>query len=330
MRATINDVAKLASVSKATVSRVMNGKGNVGEEVKAKVLDAIKQLNFEPSGIARSLANRKTGLVGLIIPDITNPYFPMLARGVEDAAHRHGYTVLQCNTDNDAEIEYGYIKKLNEQEVEGIVLVSSNLSDEISRQLMKFQTPIVFCDRVSPHTLIDSVTVDNYLAAFQATEYLISLGHEKIMHIGVPAKIESAKLREMGYLDACARHGLEPILKYGPFAFESGYQIVHATIEEEGATAIFAANDLIALGAMKALAEKGYSVPDDVAVLGCDDIFAASICSPQLSTIVQPAYQMGVKALDMLYERMTGYSGEARKAILGHELIIRESSERKS
>jgi DNA-binding LacI/PurR family transcriptional regulator len=327
MKATINDVARLAKVSKATVSRVINNKGNVSKEIVERVEKAIKELNYVPSGIARSLINKSTGLIALVIPDIVNPFFPMLARGVEDAAHRLGYTVLLCNTDNDNNTEKQYIQMLQRQSVEGMIVVSVNW-EFVKNSLSQTQLPIVVCDRFRKDIEIDSVTVDNYRAGFEATEYLISKGHKDIVYISTSRDIESIWQRERGYRAAMDAYSLPPNVQYGSLSIESGYQVTQSLLRSNIPTAIFTANDVVALGAMKAIHEKGLRIPEDIAILGCDDIIFANISNPSLSTIQQPAYQIGVKAMELLYEKING-SKEVKHIIVEHKLILRESTEGK-
>jgi DNA-binding LacI/PurR family transcriptional regulator len=329
MRITINDVAKYAKVSKATVSRVLNNKGNVSPEVAQRVKEAVEVLNYVPSGVARSLVSKTTGLIGLVIPDIVNPFFPMLARGVEDAAHRLGFTLLLCNTDNDLQTEQGYINKLQQQRVEGIILVSSNWRF-ISNILSNTNFPIVACDRFRKDISIDSVVVDNYRAGFEATEYLISKGHRDIVYISTSSTIESIWQREQGYLAAMSKHSLNPNVQYGTLSIESGYQITNSILRHSLPSAIFTSNDLVAFGAMRAIHEKGLSIPDDIALLGCDDIVFAEISNPSLSTIRQPVYQMGVKAMELLYNRIHNYDTPTKNITLKPKLILRESTEGKN
>lgn len=326
MAVTITDVAKLAGVSKATVSRVINNKDNVAEDAKLRVTEAINQLGYEPSGIARSLVNKKTGIIGLILPDITNPFFPAVARGVEDAAHHHGYSVMLCNTDNDQEIETGYIKKLLDHQVEGMVLMSTTLDGTRSEWFNRFKIPLVLCDRYSSLIKLDSVSVDNFSAAYDATCFLIKKGHKNILHISTQYHIPSLNEREQGYIQAMKESHLEPAILYGSLTFESGYQVVKTIDHRDIPTAVFAANDLMALGALRAFRDEGIQVPKDLEMIGCDDILSSRISYPSLTTILQPAYQMGVRAVDLLHERIQGYRGESRKIVLDYKFIPREST----
>lgn len=324
MKPNISDVAKLANVSKATVSRVLNHNPKVNNEIKKRVLESIEALDYRPSAIARNLSNSTTNMIGLILPDITNPYFPLLARGIEDSAHRLGYTLFISNTDNDPQIEQEYIHKMVEQQVGGIILISSILEEEKIDDLISLKTPFVLCDRLLSNTPFDAVAIDNYKAAYEVVQYFISKGHKEICHIGGP-NLQSSEKRKQGYMDAMEEAGLEPLISSGSFSYESGFQQMETILEHNKPTAVFAANDLVALGAMTAIEKKGLNVPKDIAVIGCDNILFSQMCKPLLSTISIPAYQIGVTAVELLNERMKGVKSAAKNVILDHTLINRES-----
>jgi DNA-binding LacI/PurR family transcriptional regulator len=194
---------------------------------------------------------------------------------------------------------------------------------------MDYHTPFVFCDRSSPGIEIDSVSVDNYKAAYEATRYLAQNGHRNILHINIPLSIEHIKHREQGYIAAMKDNGLEPMVRYGTLTYESGYQMAKSIVKQLMPDAVFTANDMLALGVLKGLQEENIKIPEEVAIIGCDDIFASKISNPSLTTILQPAYQMGVKAFEMLHERLNGYNDKVRKVVLNHRLIVRESTEGK-
>lgn len=326
MKYTILDVAARAQVSKATVSRVLNNNPQVKEEIRERVLQAIQELNFRPNAIARNLASSTSNMIGLIVPDMTNPYFPVLARGIEDAAHRLGYSLFISNTDNEPRIEREYIQKMVEQQAAGIVLISSILNEEQVRTLTSLHTPIVLCDRLIENASFDAVSIDNYQAALEAVEYLIGLGHRRICHLAGPNFIQSAEKRKMGYLDAMHRAGLEPFFSVGSFDFESGVQQMGAILEDYKPTAVLASNDLVAFGAMHAIEARGLKVPNDLAVIGFDDILYSRMSQPKLCTVSIPAYQIGVTAMDLLDERIKGVRSETKNVIVKHRLIQRESS----
>ncbi|WP_219644014.1 LacI family DNA-binding transcriptional regulator [Cohnella sp. CFH 77786] len=325
MKPTIMQVAERAQVSKATVSRVLNRNPQVKEDIKERVLKAIEELGYRPSAIARNLATSRSNMIGLILPDITNPYFPVLARGIEDAAHRLGYALFISNTDNDPKLELEYIHKMVEQQVGGIVLISASLDEEAVHDLTSLKTPIVLCDRLIDGAPFDAVLIDDYRAAYEAVRFLSSQGHVRIAHMAGPKNIQSAENRKRGYLDAMRDAGLEPFVSAGSFHYESGLHQMDAVIEEYRPTALFAANDLVALGAIQQAQRRGLRVPDDIAVIGCDDIPFGQMSSPALSTISIPVYQIGVTAVQLLEDRMKGGKPGTRNVILEHRLIHRES-----
>lgn len=328
MKATIVDVARAANVSKATVSRVINNKTNVSEEVKKRVLAAIEELQFRPSAVARNLSNSMTNMIGLIMPDITNPFFPVLARGIEDAAHTMGYTLFLSNTDNDPDVELEYVRKMAEQQVAGIILISSSFTGKRASELMAFNIPIVLCDRSGSETPFDTVTIDHYKAAYEAVAYLIGKGHRNICHLSGPVSAETADFRIKGYVDAMKDANLTPVVSYGMFSYESGYQQMNEVLEKgtgDIPTAVFGGNDLIALGAIHAIEKTGRSVPGDIAVIGFDDILFAQMSKPLLSTVNIPAYQLGVTAMKLMDDRIKGVRVKKKSIVLDHKLIIRES-----
>jgi DNA-binding LacI/PurR family transcriptional regulator len=239
-------------------------------------------------------------MIGLILPDITNPFFPLLARGVEDAGRRLGYSVFISNTDNELVMEQEYIHRMIGQQVAGIVLISSILNDDKFKELINFQTPIVLCDRLIMDTPFDTVTIDNYQAAYEVVSYLIDHGHRRICHIAGPSLNQTAEKRKLGYIDAMNSAGLQPFVCKGSFSYESGFQMMPGIIEQYQPTAVFATNDMVALGAIKAIMKQGLEVPKDISVFGCDDIPYSSISNPSLSTITNPAYEVGTKAVELL------------------------------
>ena len=325
-KVTISDVAKLANVSKATVSRVLNQNPQVKKEIRERVLRAIDELGFRPSAIARNLATKRTNMIGLILPDITNPYFPVLARGIEDAAHRLGYSLFISNTDNDPKLERKYINDMVAQQVGGIVLISSSLDDRTVHELTRLEIPIVLCDRLIPGTPFPAVLIDDFKAAYEAVTYLIKQGHARIAHLAGPNNVNSSENRKRGYVQAMLDAGLEPFVSIGEFNFESGVQQAAFVLEEFDPTAIFASNDLLALGAIQEIQRRGRRIPEDVAIIGCDDISFSRMSRPTLSTISIPVYQIGVTAGEILDQLIKGVSVEPKTIIVEHRLILREST----
>ncbi|BBI36433.1 LacI family DNA-binding transcriptional regulator [Cohnella abietis] len=325
MKPTIHHVAERAQVSKATVSRVLNRNPQVKDEIRERVLRVIEELGYHPSAIARNLATNKTNMIGLILPDITNPYFPVLARGIEDAAHRLGYALFISNTDNDPKLEREYIHKMVEQQVGGIVLISSTLDEQTVQDLASLRTPIVLCDRLIANTPFDAVLIDDYKAAYEAVSFLIGKGHKQVAHLAGPKNIQSAENRKLGYLHAMRDANLEPFVSVGSFTYESGVHQMGSVLEEYKPTALFASNDLLALGAIHEINLRGLRVPEDVAVIGCDDIPFSKMSRPLLSTISIPVYQIGVTAVQLLDDQMKGVRSGTKNMILEHKLIHRES-----
>lgn len=325
MKVTIMDVANHANVSKATVSRVMNENPKVTNDIRQRVLLSIKELGYQPNANARNLANNTSNVIGLILPDITNPYFPVIARGIEDAAHQEGFSLFISNTDNSPSIEQEYIKKMMNQQVAGIILISSILNEQKVNELSELKIPFVLCDRFLEDTPFDTVSIDHYKASYEVVLDLIGKGHQQICHLSGPDVVQSAKMRKQAYCDAMDEHHLKHCIRIGDFSYESGYQLMNSILKETTPTAVFAANDLIALGAMSAIQEQNLRIPQDISVIGCDDILFAQMSNPKLSTISVPAYQIGVTAISMLAERIKGDKSIARNLILNHKFVQRES-----
>ncbi|MGP7819358.1 LacI family DNA-binding transcriptional regulator [Niallia sp. 01092] len=325
MKVTIMDVANYANVSKATVSRVLNHNPKVNDQIRQRVLQSIEELGYHPNAFARNLANNTSNVIGLILPDITNPYFPIIARGVEDAAHREGFSLFISNTDNNPNIEQEYIEKMMCQQVAGIILISSILDEHKVNKLSDLKTPFVLCDRLLTKTTFDTVSIDHYKASYEAVLNLIRKGHQDICHISGPSLVQSAEMRRNAYRDAMHEHNLNPSIRIGNFSYESGYELMKSILEESTPTAVFAANDLIALGAMHAIQEKRLRIPQDISVIGCDDILFAQMSTPKLSTISVPAYQIGVTAVEMLVERIKGVRSTAKSLVLEHKFVQRET-----
>ncbi|MFZ5827369.1 MAG: LacI family DNA-binding transcriptional regulator [Bacillota bacterium] len=331
-RVTIKDVSRAAGVAPSTVSRAMTGRGYVSEATREKVLRTIKELNFQPSSAARTLISGRTGTIALVLPDITNPFFPLLARGVEDAARAQGYMVLLCNTDGDHLQEQSYSKLLLEQRVDGVVLSAGSTKNRELWTRLAERLPLVVMDRRMEGAAVDVVLTDNAAGAREATAHLIRLGHRRIGHISGPPDLPTSQDRRLGYEQALRAAGLpvDPCLvKAGDFRYGSGYNRMRELLDH-GVTAVFAANDMMAIGAMKAIQETGARVPDDVAIVGFDDIEMASMVAPAMTTINQAAYRMGVMAVDMLFQRIAGEAPrKPQQKVLRPSLVIRESTGKK-
>lgn len=332
MKITIKEIAKMADVSIATVSKVVNHKDqNISEETRRKILDLIDAHNYVPNRIASSMITKKTHSIGLIIPDITNPFFPEVARGVEDYAHQHGYHVVLCNSDNDPKKEVSYIAMLQEKMVDGIIFTSSSLRKYDSSELLRFQIPVITVDReIENLRTKGKITVDNTNGAFQGVTHLLRQGRKRILHLSGPLSSKPAEDRRNGYQQALASQSIsyDPGLVFeGDYTMEWGYKGVKMACDQAIVfDSIFCGNDLIAIGAIKALGEMGVRVPEDVAIVGFDDIYIATVVMPNLTTIRQPNYQMGYKAAEMLIELIKDPNCDLADLVLETELVVREST----
>lgn len=331
--ATMKDVAKAAGVSLGTVSNVLNNVPTVTEENRQKVLKAIKELKFIPNTAARTLKTKTSKSIGLIIPDITNPFYPELARGVEDAAKKAGFTVFLCNNDRDVQKEREYIRVLIEKNVDGIILVKPNISNnEIDELLEKCEVVLVDISNITDREY-DIVNVDDYHGTLNALNILYDYGHKRIGFITGLLEAQSSKYRYEAYIDFLKEKGIafdEALVKKGSYDWYSGYKAGSELLRLlDPPTAIFASNDLMAVGVLKAAKERMLNVPYDLSVMGCDDIDMASLCSPQLTTVRQPKYEIGTASVELLLGRMNtadrSKSRKGRKIELKTEVIMRES-----
>lgn len=330
MTATIRDVAASARVSVATVSRVVSGSSHcVSEGTRTRVLAAVARLQYQPNLVARGLKKRVTHTIGLIVPDISNPFFPAIARGIEDVANRAGLAVLLCNTDEDLGKEQSYLTLMRKRMVDGLIFATVGANTEHLKMLRRQRIPAVLIARAPDGVEIDAVLVDNRRGAREATEHLLRLGHRRIAFIGGPATVSPAKDRHAGYRDALGAAGVpaDPLLVAdGAFRAEGGAAAVGALLRRGVSfTAIVAGNDLMAIGAMEELRRHGYRLPEDMAVVGFDDITFASLVEPPLTTVAQPTYRMGSLAMDRLLELIGGGDREPRRLVLDPQLVVRRS-----
>lgn len=332
MDTTIKDIAEQAKVSYATVSRALNDKYGVKASTRSKVLEVAKKMNYRPNAIARGLVRKQTNTIGLIIPDIKNPFFPEVAGGIEECANDFGYNVFLCNTNWSIEREEQYINLLSERRVDGLIVVPISNSVKPLEEIIHEDIPVVYVSRAPRDTDRSYVVIDNVRGGFLATKHLIEAGYETVGFIGASADSSTADERLEGYRMAFEKYGIifsEKYVKQGDFKQKSGYTLVKEMIgNNDYPRGLFAANDLLALGAIQAVKDAGLRVPEDIAVVGFDDIPIASLQEIQLSTIYQPKYQMGRIAFEILVEIIK--KGEnrvsTRKVMLEPELIVRKSS----
>jgi len=322
-------VAQRAGVSIATVSHVINNTRHVSDDLRSRVLAAIEELNYQPSAVARSLRCKRTRTIGMVIPDNCNPFFAEVARGIEDASFEQGYNVILCNSDGDVEKELDYLELLIGKRVDGIVLVSAGDSQATVDLLAGQEAAVVIVDREISDLRADLVMTDNLQGGYQATSYLLGLGHRRIACIAGPSPLTPSAARVAGYRMALTKAGVrvdEQLILTGDFQSHNGYAAMRTLLAlTEGPTAIFACNDMMAIGAICAIHQAGLSVPEDISVVGFDDIALASFTCPPLTTVAQAKHAMGILAFEILRERMQDEGLPPRRELLETELVIRDS-----
>lgn len=332
MAASIKDVAKEAGVSIATVSRVLNEIDVVNEGTKKKVEDAIKKLKYRPNIVARSLKTQRTKTLGIIIPDISSQIYPEVVRGVEDVANIYDYNIMLCNTDLNIEKEKEYLKVLKEKMVDGVVYISNSLEKEVIDTIHDLQMPTVLVETVDDANTFPSVTIDNINAAKEAVNYLFDKGSNKVAFIGTSSEKKNASsMRYEGYKKALEEKGLEidsDLISFceGSTRADSGFSAMNKILEKNKEfDSLFCSNDGLAMGAINALREKGINVPDDVNVMGFDNIYGSCFFYPKLTTIAQPLYDMGSVGTRMLIKIINKEELEKENYILSYKMIERNS-----
>jgi len=322
---TMRDVAKRAGVSVATVSRVLNDSGYVNEDTRKTVEAAIEEMKFKPNSVARSLFKKQSKTIGLIVPDINNPFFPQLARAVEDVTNESDFTVILCNSDDNLDKEIRYFEMLQQKYVDGVLVVSNTLKPE---HISHFKFPIIALDRPLDSN-IPFVTCNNYEGARKATLHLIQCGCRKVAHISGPKHIANANDRLKGYKDTVIEKGMYdsdlilPAVYQIDAAKKAAFQLLSKFPDIDG---IFAGNDVMAIGVIKAAEMLGYKVPEQLKVVGFDGIEFGEIISPELTTVSQPIYQMGSTAAAMLLDLIEGKSIHKKEYTLPVELLVRRST----
>jgi LacI family transcriptional regulator len=323
--ATIRDVAKRAGVSVATVSRVLNETGYVHADTKAAVIKAIKELNYKPNHVARSLYKKSSRLIGLILPDITNPFFPELARAVEDVAHQYGYTVVLCNSDGDLEKEKNYLDVLTQNHADGLIVTTNQQNNP---NYLDLDIPVVALDRTI-HESIPEVRADHYGGGKMATEFLIQRGCTFIAHVRGPSQLSPANERCRGFVNAAKKAGIPFRIVESQFDITISEQKVRDLLDAyPQIDGIFAGNDLIAVAAVKVALKKGISIPEELQVIGFDGIPLSACFYPAITTIVQPIYEMGKWATELLIQMITKKSVTAKTHCFPVKLAERETTKR--
>lgn len=329
-RVTIEDVARAAGVSRQTVSRAINNKADISSATRERVLDAVKELGYRPNRLAQGMVTQRTRTIGLMLADIANPFYPELARGVQDAARSSDYNTMLCNTDDDPEKQLVLFRSLLAQGVDGIIAFAYQVDDELMTEFANVFRPIVLINRDFSHPHVSTLMVDNERGAIAAVDLLVKQGHRVIGALTNINPSFSFSRRLKGYMNQMAQHGIEVEPSWvsgGEPSLDGGYaaarQLLH---DHSNMTAIFCHNDLMALGAVRAIHDLGLRVPQDVAVIGFDDIQLATMATPALSTVHVDKYEIGRKAAERLFNMIDNPSGDFRPIRLTTSLILRETT----
>jgi len=330
--ANMKEIARMAGVSVGTVSHVLNDSAGVREAARKRVLEAVQAAGYQPNQLARGLRRDKTNMIGMIIPDVTNPFFPAVVRGAEDIAFSNGYRLILCNTDNDHSKELVHLNELRTYLPAGLIVIPSNFSD-LTVQAERYRragTGVVCVDRLPKNWSGDSVTADNEKGAYRATRCLLQLGHATLATITGPLHLTNAKERLSGFKRAMREVKLPLLPEYvqeTTFDKRGGYLKTLVLLRLiPRPTAIFASNDMIALGALLAIREAGLRCPNDISLIGFDDLDLGETTDPALSSVAQSGYQLGTTAAQILLDRIRGDRGPAKHIVLDTSLHLRNSA----
>lgn len=336
---TIRDVAREAGVSVATVSRYLNNNGYISQKAEMKIREVMERLNYHPNEIARGLAKKKTRTIALIIPDITNPFFPELVVAIEEVAKSKGYSIILVNTQVGDMDDNHFWTQLQNRYVDGFILASFEMSEKVIKAIEKLKIPFVRIDRAAENNTFDSIGLDNYKGAKLAVEHLIEVGCKKIAHISGPKSYPPSSERKRGYVETVADRAVrdgktspeESVIVYeGDFTLESGKLLTQILMNQhKDVDGIFLGNDLMAIGCLKALKLMGYQIPKEVAIIGFDGIKLTEMVEPEISTVEQPIYDIGVVSTNKLIRKIEGLEND--KSILGEtsldiRLVTRQST----
>lgn len=326
---TIKDIAREAGVSITTVSRVLNSKEEgMSKETREKVLQVMESLNYQPNKLARGLVTKRSNMLGLIVPNISNPFFPELCRGAEDEANNRNYSLIICNSDDQSEKEENYLRLLQEQQVDGILLSSKNRLSQTSKdQLRGGKIPYVLFDRGEEASNHPGVFLDNEKGGYLAGKHLVDLGHTNIACMTGPSEILNSQQRLIGFQHALKEASIElpaTSILIGDFQMDTAYRIAKEFLKHSNITAIFACNDLMACGIYRAAHELGIQIPEQLSIVGFDDIPLVTALIPKLTTVKQGTYEMGRKAIELLINELENNSSKG--VVFEPTLIVREST----
>lgn len=327
----LKEVAKKAGVSVATVSRVLNNRKYINTETRQKVEKAIKHFNYKPNRVAQRLRLKdgQRKLIGLLVPDIQNPFYVDVVRGVEETAYARDHAVFVGNFAQDEQKEKMYLNIMKSESIDGLIAAPAHEKDSEVVELVKAGLPIVCVDRGLSDVDVDVVLVDNRKGAFDAVEYLIQCGHKRIAYIGGLPQIPTTMQRKEGYEDALRKYGLpvDPkLIRFGDSKHESGKKLTEELLElSKRPTALFTGNNLITLGALETIHNHKLKIPQDIAIVGFDDMYWSISLNPPLTAVRQPGFEIGKRAAEMLFQRVKEPDRSPVKLLLRTELIKRES-----
>lgn len=324
MKVTIYDVAKKANVSIATVSKVINNTGNMRDETRKKVNDVIKELDYMPNLMASALTGKGTQTIGLLIPDISNPFFSAMARFIEDSAHEQGMSVIMCSIDGSREKEQKYIELLQRKQIDGLIVASLFHNKDLLKGLIKNGIPVVMLAYDDSTFDVSIVSVDDFKGGYEAASHLFSKGHRKIVVIA--EHTHSSDLRLYGYKVALEGRGIafdDSLVFKTSASIENGKLFFEKVYKDIQPTAIFAFNDLLAIGAIKGATEKRIQIPEELAIIGFDNTILATTTVPGLTTIAQPFEEMAQKTVEILIEEIHEQKRTKKRILFDPELIIR-------
>ncbi len=326
---TIKEVARRAGVSPATVSRVVNGQPLVADHVRDRVLEAIRDLNYRPNRVAQRLRAEESHLVGVILSDIKNPFYTLVLSGIEQVLSGQGLSVLICNSNMHQERENGFISHMQSEGVAGLIVAPVKEQSAVLADAVKNGLPAVIVDRRMSKPITDVVLADNHNGVLLAIEHFVALGHRRIGILNGPQSLTSGRERYAGFQQAMAEAGLpieDALVRFGDYQLETGYTLMRDLLETAAyPLALFVANNLMTIGALNAIHDMGLAIPGDVAIIGFDDLPWANSLNPPLTTVSQPAFEIGVHAAELLLNRLAFPDRPVRAVVLGVDLIVRAS-----
>jgi LacI family transcriptional regulator len=328
---TIKDVAKYADVSIATVSRIVNGLPGYSEDTKKKVQEAIEALGYQPNAIARGLINKRTQTIGVLFPEVSGMLSSEVLEGVENAAHDGGFSVIVCNTTSSGKRTVKYLRLLQEKRVDGIIFASEDVKEEYYKIFQEMKVPVVLVSTASSNYDLPFVRVNDFEGAFQATEHLIKKGHKQIGMIGGSKSDPIAGVPRMkGFKEALQKHSLnfseKHITTNEGYRFQNGKESLPVLLKQlPNMTALFAASDEMAIGAMSAAHQLGIKVPEELSIIGYDNLKIAEMCYPALTTVSQPLKDMGQTAGEILVKLIKGEEKEAESRYMPFTIVERQS-----